>query len=252
MTFAVRRFRLHFAVRGRVEFPPWRAGNVLRGALGTVWREETFRPALEGGPSGLADPPRPFVLRAAHLNGRTAEGGFWFDLNLFTGGVPDDVGRLKRLRGTPVTLLRIEDLGGAAFRLDEPWADRGEGALEFYTPVRLKGAEDDARPAFATLFARLRDRISTLRALYGEGPLEIDFRALAERASAVTLEAANLQFVTVERRSSRTGQTHSLGGWVGEVRYRGDLGEFWPYLLAGEYTGVGRQTVWGNGAYRLS
>ena len=45
-----------------------------------------FEPsALEGGPSGLADWPRPFVFRATHLDGCTVRPGeaFSFDLNLF-------------------------------------------------------------------------------------------------------------------------------------------------------------------------
>jgi hypothetical protein len=49
------------------------------------------------------------------------------------------------------------------------------------------------------------------------------------------------------RRSSRTGQVHSLGGVVGEAEYQGELGEFLPYLEAGKWTGVGRHTVWGQG-----
>jgi CRISPR/Cas system endoribonuclease Cas6 (RAMP superfamily) len=51
----------------------------------------------------------------------------------------------------------------------------------------------------------------------------------------------------VERRSSRTGQTHSIGGFVGEAEYEGDLAEFVPYLKAAKWVGVGRQTVWGKG-----
>ncbi len=53
--------------------------------------------------------------------------------------------------------------------------------------------------------------------------------------------------VSAQRRSRGTGQTHSLGGFVGEVEYAGDLAEFVPYLRAGRFTGVGRQTVWGKG-----
>jgi hypothetical protein len=39
----------------------------------------------------------------------------------------------------------------------------------------------------------------------------------------------------------------SLGGFVGDAEYEGELGEFMAYLLAGKWTGVGRQTVWGKG-----
>ena len=58
----------------------------------------------------------------------------------------------------------------------------------------------------------------------------------------------NIQHVETSRRSSRTGQIHSLGGFVGEAEYEGDLTEFVPYLRAAQWTGVGRQTAWGKGA----
>jgi len=53
--------------------------------------------------------------------------------------------------------------------------------------------------------------------------------------------------VDAERRSSRTGQVHGIGGFVGVAEYEGELGEFVPYLEAARWTGVGRQCVWGKG-----
>ncbi|MGB9605238.1 MAG: CRISPR system precrRNA processing endoribonuclease RAMP protein Cas6, partial [Bryobacteraceae bacterium] len=35
--------------------------------------------------------------------------------------------------------------------------------------------------------------------------------------------------------------------FTGEVEYEGDVAEFVPYLEAAQWTGVGRQTVWGKG-----
>jgi hypothetical protein len=56
-----------------------------------------------------------------------------------------------------------------------------------------------------------------------------------------------LQRVAVERRSSRTGQRHGIGGFIGIAEYEGDLAEFLPYLEAAHWTGVGRHCTWGNG-----
>jgi hypothetical protein len=125
-------------------------------------------------------------------------------------------------------------------------ADRAASRIRvsFVTPTELKGAE---RPEFGVLFARLRDRISTLRALYQDRPLEIDFRGMGERAAAVKMIRCEIQHVEAERVSRNTGQRHSLGGFVGVAEYEGELGEFLPYLEIGRYTGVGRQTVWGKG-----
>jgi hypothetical protein len=104
-----------------------------------------------------------------------------------------------------------------------------------------------ARPEFGILAARVRDRISTLRELYGDGPLDIDFRGFGERAALVRMIRCEVRQVDVLRRSSRTGQVHSIGGFVGSAEYEGDLAEFVPYLRAARWAGVGRQIVWGNG-----
>src|SRR5438105_3761544 len=100
--------RFSFVARESIHFPPGKSGNILRGAVGTIFRKiaclphcpgsreceirascayaRMFEPsALSPGPSGLADWPRPFVFRATHLDGSTVPPGapFHFDLNLF-------------------------------------------------------------------------------------------------------------------------------------------------------------------------
>jgi CRISPR/Cas system endoribonuclease Cas6 (RAMP superfamily) len=64
----------------------------------------------------------------------------------------------------------------------------------------------------------------------------------------VKMTRCEINRVHVERRSSRSRQVHSIGGFVGEAEYEGELTEFLPYLRLAEWTGVGRQTVWGKGA----
>jgi hypothetical protein len=108
------------------------------------------------------------------------------------------------------------------------------------------------RPEFGILFRRLRDRITTLRALYGPGHLDIDFREMGKRAAMVRMVHCDLKMAEVDRLSSRSGQRHPLDGFVGEVEYEGELGEFLPYLRLGRWIGVGRQTVWGKGEMNLN
>lgn len=234
------------------------------------------------GPSGLADWPRPFVFRATHLDGRTIRAGetFFFDLNLFDMGNPsiaylvlafaqlahEGLGpRRGRANLTEVSqvgesgeqVARIYDgesfllqQGAAPMELSlEPVPERVERVrVRFVTPTELKsGQKVAARPGFGVLAARIRDRLSTLKKLYDDGPLEIDFRGFGERATQVRMTRCKLERVDVERRSSRTGQVHPIGGFVGEAEYEGELNEFMPYLRAAKWTGVGRQTVWGKG-----
>ena len=116
--------------------------------------------------------------------------------------------------------------------------------VRFLTPTELKGAE---RPEFGVLMARIRDRVSALRELYGDGPLAIDFKALGERASLVSMTRCELERIAEERVSRGMGQRHSLGGFAGLAEYEGDMAEFVPFLEIARWTGVGRQTVWGKG-----
>jgi hypothetical protein len=132
--------------------------------------------------------------------------------------------------------------------LDPPPEPVERVTVRFVTPTELKSGQKLAeRPEFGVLAARIRDRLSTLRELYDDGPLPIDFRAFGERAVRIRMTRCELEHVDVIRHSSRTGQTHPIGGFTGEAGYEGDLTEFVPYLEAAHWTGVGRQTVWGKG-----
>jgi hypothetical protein len=139
-----------------------------------------------------------------------------------------------------------------AVSLDPEPAPVESVTVRFASPTELKSDGKPAdQPEFAILFARVRDRIATLRALYGGGPLPLDFRGMGERAAQVALTRCNLTREKSSRRSSRTGQRHPLGGFLGEAEYQGVLAEFLPWLRAARWTGVGRQTVWGKGDLRV-
>jgi len=54
----------------------------------------------------------------------------------------------------------------------------------------------------------------------------------------------------VERtRKTRSGNQQDLGGFVGEVTFVGEIGEFLPLLLLGQYVHVGKNAVFGSGWY---
>jgi len=233
-------------------------------------------------PSGLADWPRPFVFRARHLDGRTVSPGepFCFDLHVFSldrdvlayfvltfaalarEGLGPRRGRADLLRvrtipvaGVPAQVLYEQSRQTIANDLAPASIDLGSGRghtnrirVDFLSPTELKHEHKIAgRPEFPILFGRIRDRISTLRNLYGSGPLDIDFQATSARAAAVRMTKCQMRRRDTARRSTRTGQSHSIGGFVGTAEYEGDLAEFLPYLEAARWTGVGRQVVWGKG-----
>ena len=261
--------RFRFRARDAIHFPPGKSANILRGGFGLILRSlsdlypQIFEPrAQAGGPSGLADRPRPFVFRAAHLDGKTFAPGEQFDfgVNFFDVRNPTRIARIAAV----FEQLGCEGLGPGRGRAEmDPFAAPAEPLelsldpacrirrvrVEFVTPTELKGAD---RPEFGVLAARIRDRLSALRELYDDGPLPIDFRAFAERARLVSMTGCDIHEISRTRRSSRTGQSHPIGGFLGEAEYEGDLAGFVPYLEAATWTGVGRQTVWGKGEIRIS
>jgi len=287
-TFEFYRFRFHFRALDCVHFPPGKSANVVRGAFGTLLRQSAapqayarlFEPGTDLGksPSGLADWPRPLVFRAAHLDGLTIQpdAAFFLDVHVFDlnapvlsllraafaelarCGIGPGRGRAHLERVEQLDLqdhaLDVSDTPGppATVHLQTEEAPRTRAVLWFVTLTELKaGGGTVDQPEFPVLFNRLRDRISTLRSLYGAGPLAIDFRSLGERAAAVRLVRSDIHWERVIRRSGRTGQVHPLGGFTGEADYQGDLTEFVPWLRAGRWVGVGRHTVWGKGDVRL-
>lgn len=256
MTFHLEACRFHLAARRAVRFPPGTTGNIVRGALGRALHEvacvedyrRIFEPASAGtGPSGLSDWPRPFVLRASELEGRTFQPGqqFCVGVNLFDtrSQVLDYFTRAFALWADPVSVEHAP----VTVELNPGSVPVSRIRVEFQTPTELKANCQEANGDFSVLLARARDRVSTLRSLYGAGPLEIDFRGLAERARAVKTLGGELRRVDAQRRSSRNGQRHGIGGLVGFAVYEGDLVEFLPFLEAAHWTGVGRHCAWGNG-----
>lgn len=301
MTFSLYPLRFEFVAKDTLFFPPGKAANILRGALGVIFRKiacvphcpgaktcemqdacpyaRVFEPnsALIGaGPSGLADWPRPFVFRASHLDGRTVNPGesFWFDLNVFS---PDHTvlayfvltfsslareglgpGRgkadlMKVLSGdqllydsaTTTISTGIEPL---TLDLTPPSDSPRRIRVNFLTPTELKHEHKIAgTPEFPILFGRIRDRIATLSRLYAGTILDIDYAGTNARAAEVKMIAYTGRQTQTERRSSKTGRFHSIGGFTGEAEYEGDLSEFLPFLEAGRWIGVGRQSVWGKG-----
>jgi hypothetical protein len=279
--FTVSPYRVSFLALEETAFPSV-AANAIRGALGDYLHRsgdkeafQYFRPDPQSR-SGFADPPRPFVVRAAHLNSLSVSAGerFSFDVHFFgqssailqsfaaafRSWKEDGLG-VKRSR---VQLAGIQRLGRdrnvtlldapvVIHLTDDPGVDQTERAtIEFLTATELKHRNElVSRPEFPILFARLRDRIRSLASFYDEGFDGVDAEELSTRAEGVRLVDCAVEWISEKRRSSRTGQIHPLGGFTGTAVYEGSLSPFLSWLEAGYWTGVGRQTVWGKGVIEV-
>ena len=128
-------------------------------------------------------------------------------------------------------------------------ASRTRLTLRFPTPVDLRdrGVRVDV-PEFGPLVRRLRDRASSLAVFFGDGPLQLDFKGISALANTVRLVKNRTRLLTVNRRSSKTGQRHDIGGFTGEATYEGEgVGRLMPLVRVGEVMHVGKHAAFGNG-----
>jgi len=136
--------------------------------------------------------------------------------------------------------------------------DTGAVSITFLTPTILRfnasglpGRSSVLRvPEFHVLVKRLRDRVNRLATVYCGGELEVDHRAFGRRAEEV--RTASVSGRWVERtRKTRSGNQQDLGGFVGEVTFVGEIDEFLPLLLLGQYVHVGKNAPFGGGWYEV-
>ena len=303
----VRPLRFHFRATEAIRWPPNQQASVLRGALGLVLRDlgecpaecrtaglcrrtlgsiclyqRIFDPPKSSGPSGLAEPPKCFVIRAGfHEQHTSPEQVFTFDVHVFDRDPAitealvsclNEIGRrglgvtrgraaleaieVLSLEGEPYSKFGPGERGGTP---GGPWelsiqaVDSQEGLLRvhFLTPTAIKvdGKTSRKTPEFAALVARARDRLSTLSRFYGEPTPDFDYKGFLARAESVRLVETKVHWAYEVRLSSRS--EHPILGITGSALYEGRVGDAYGLLRAAYWTGVGSQTVWGNGAIRV-
>lgn len=124
--------------------------------------------------------------------------------------------------------------------------------LLFLTPTRLKFQGDlTSNLEFHIFFRNLLRRISLLAYFHCGLELAIDFRGLIKKAEDIKTERRNLRWYDWERYSTRQQIKMKLGGFLGEVVFSGNFEPFWPYLVLGEYTHVGKGSSFGLGKYEI-
>ncbi len=125
--------------------------------------------------------------------------------------------------------------------------------LDFVTPLRLQEAGRALPPhrlGSRALLLALARRASLLGEFHCGGAPAIDFHRLAVDADTVGGQR-HLQWRDWTRYSSRQERCMTLGGVLGTWTLAGNLALAWPWLQLGQWLHVGKETVFGLGAYRL-
>ncbi len=244
-----------------------------------------------GSRAAKQDPPRPFVLRPplAISTKYPAGAELSFGLGLFGDAIDHfavwlavvaalgDAG-IGENRGY-FEIIDIESLGpdgcsrplydGSTERLPDrpetlqgtaiaaPWYERECPAitLELVTRLRLKDGGRLVRdpPPFHVLLQRLLERADKLATLY-QRDMHLDSetkKTLVSEARSVAIDTHELRWDDWPRYSGHQHAWMQFGGFLGQIRYRGDLRPFLPWLALGEWMQVGGKTTFGLGQYTM-
>lgn len=127
--------------------------------------------------------------------------------------------------------------------------------VHFETPARIRN--DGAVRVdltFVDLVRALLRRLSSLCWFHCGSELQVDFRALIDRAETVPTVRSDLHWHDQDRFSTRQHQRIDMGGLLGRIVFAltpDDWQTYAPLLAAGAWVHVGKGTVMGLGKYRL-
>lgn len=131
--------------------------------------------------------------------------------------------------------------------------DEASVTLDFITPTRIRVENDLLIDLdFEAMTRALLRRISLLSRHHCGGAIDLDYRGLVDRSRCVRTERRDLRWYDWERYSARQKTTMKLGGFVGQIAFEGNMGEFLPLLRIGSCLHVGKGTAFGLGMYKIS
>ena len=143
-------------------------------------------------------------------------------------------------------ILRLDDVMKAAPHITD------EIELEFLTPTSIKvDGKWTSALTFEHLVRNLLRRIRFLSYFHCGEDLDVDAHALIEDAGSV-VGASHLHWLRRDRYSYRTEKSVPMGGFIGKVRFSGELQPFLPFIYLGAYLHIGHHTAFGFGQYRLT
>ena len=120
--------------------------------------------------------------------------------------------------------------------------------IDFLTPARIQKKKIILRKIdFHSFIQNLLGRVSMLSYFHCGTKLELDFKGMLERAQTVKVENDQLSWNSWTRYSSRQKRYMKWDGVVGGLDFVGQLNEFLPYILLGEYIHIGKGTAFGLG-----
>lgn len=124
--------------------------------------------------------------------------------------------------------------------------------LNFLTPTRIKhNGSLTIDIDFQILVKNIFRRISLLSHLHCNDEPGFDYKTLIKEAGDIKTTVAKLEWYDWERYSMRQDRRMKLGGFVGEIEFKGNIEPFRKYIEVGEHVHIGKNTSFGLGKYEI-
>ncbi len=128
---------------------------------------------------------------------------------------------------------------------------KDEITISFEAPLRIKEHDKLSKNIpFNLLIKRLTERALLLAHFHCDAEMG-DIEGFIKGSENVKTIENRLRWVDWERYSGRQQTRMKLGGWIGEITYKGDFQRFMPLLRLGEHIHVGKAVTFGIGKYRI-
>ena len=161
---------------------------------------------------------------------------------------------------TPQTIFTAETQlltgEGRILRADDVIAHSDRDAvnrmeIEFLTPTSIKvDGRWTQHLTFEHFMRNLLRRIRFLSYFHCGEDLDVDAKRLLEAAKTIKHQH-DFQRLRADRWSYRAAASIPMGGFIGRIRFEGNLTPFLPFILLGAHLHIGHHTAFGHGQYRL-
>ena len=122
--------------------------------------------------------------------------------------------------------------------------------IKFITPLKIKyEGKLVSYPEFHIFIRAILRRTFLLLKYWCGFDSKIEFNEIIEKAKEVKISGCKLRWFDYERYSTRQREKIKHGGIIGEIEYKGDIGEFLPLIEIGSHIHIGKNTSFGLGKY---
>ncbi|NQT53746.1 CRISPR system precrRNA processing endoribonuclease RAMP protein Cas6 [bacterium] len=125
-------------------------------------------------------------------------------------------------------------------------------SIRFHTPARIQSGEGIVRhPSLFDIISSLGRRLYLLQHFHQPGSALLGRDSFLDAAREGITISQDLHWVDGERHSTRQNRAIPIGGIVGTLGFRADIGILRPVLLAGQHIHIGKDTSLGMGNFQL-